>query len=216
MTLEELAASLETGDQERVRTLTRQALNDGIEPLVILNQGLIPGMDVVGRKFQEGVYFIPHMLLAARAMHAALDIVKPILGSGGIQAAGRVVLGTVQGDHHDIGKNLVGIMLESKGFEVIDIGIDASPEAFVAAITEDVSLVGLSVLLSTTAPHMADTLEALDKAGLLSRVRTMVGGGAINQAFADKIGADGYGPDAVAAADLALSLTGSGGSPHER
>ncbi|MEW6265781.1 MAG: corrinoid protein [Thermodesulfobacteriota bacterium] len=208
MDLADLAHCLPSGDQERVRTLVVQALGQGLEPLDVLNRGLIPGMDLVGRKFQAGEFYIPHLLLAARAMHAALDVLRPVLAETGARAAAAVVLGTVAGDLHDIGKNLVKIMLEGKGFEVRDIGIDAAPEKFVEAVDEEVKVVGLSALLSTTAPRLGDTLEALDKAGLLNRVKAMVGGGAVTQAYADKIGADGYGPDAVTAADLALKLAG--------
>ncbi|MFH1139874.1 MAG: corrinoid protein [Pseudomonadota bacterium] len=208
MDLTDLRQNLETGNRERVRELTRAALEAGFGPGEILNSGLIQGMDVVGKKFQTGEYFIPHMLLAARAMHAALEILKPVLLAAGVRAAAKVVLGTVSGDHHDIGKNLVGIMLESKGFEVIDIGIDAPPDRFVQAVGEGVKVVAMSALLSTTAPKMIDTLEALDKAGLSGRIKTMVGGGVITQEFADRIGAGGYAPDAAAAADLALRLAG--------
>jgi 5-methyltetrahydrofolate--homocysteine methyltransferase len=209
MDLTELMQNLQKGNQEQVRTLTRAALDEGMDPGEILNRGLIQGMDIVGKKFQAGEYFIPHMLLAARAMHAALDILKPVLLETGSRSASRVVLGTVSGDHHDIGKNLVGIMLESKGFEVIDIGIDAPPDRFVQAVGEGVKVVAMSALLSTTAPKMVDTLEALDKAGLSGGIKTMVGGGVITQEFADRIGAGGYAPDAAAAADLALRLAGS-------
>lgn len=208
MNLTDLSHQVSIGNQEQVKALTWQALADGLKPQAILNQGLIPGMDIVGQKFQAGEYFIPNMLLAARAMQAALGILRPILIETGVKAAAKVVLGTVSGDLHDLGKNLVGIMLESKGFEVIDIGIDAKPSKFVEAVTDGVKVVGMSALLSTTAPYMAHTLEALDKAGLLGRVKTMVGGGVITLEYAKKIGADGYGPDAVAAADLALHLAG--------
>jgi 5-methyltetrahydrofolate--homocysteine methyltransferase len=206
MDLTDLMENLQKGNQEQVKALTRAALEAGMEPGEILNRGLIQGMDVVGKKFQAGEYFIPHMLLAARAMHAALEILKPVLLESDTRAVAKVVLGTVSGDHHDIGKNLVGIMLESKGFEVIDIGIDAPPDRFVQAVDEGVKVVAMSALLSTTAPKMVDTLEALDKAGLTGRIKTMVGGGVITQEFADRIGAGGYAPDAAAAADLALRL----------
>ena len=207
MDLAHLALSVEKGDRDSVRELVEQAVREGLDPDIILNQGLIPGMDEVGRKFQIGEYFIPHMLLAARAMQVALDLFQPMLESGSARSRTRVVMGTVLGDHHDIGKNLVGIMLKGKGFEVIDIGINVPPEKFVEAVTDEVKVVGLSALLSTTAPHMRDVIETLDKANLLNRVKTMVGGGVITSKFAEEIGADGYGANAAEAADLAKSLT---------
>ena len=177
-------------------------------PEMVLSQGLIAGMDVVGQRFAEGLIYIPHMLLAARAMHAALDILKPLLAESGNVSAGRVVLGTVQGDHHDIGKNLVSTMLEGKGFEVIDVGIDAPPEKFVAAVDDTVQIVAMSALLSTTASFIGETIQALEKAGVRKNVKIMVGGGAVSQRFADSIGADAYGADAATAALLAMRLVG--------
>ena len=206
MILNRILETLQKGDVKQITELIGQALDSGMTPEKVLNQGLIAGMDVVGQKFQTGEIYIPHMLLAARAMHAALDILKPLLAESGNASAGRVVLGTVQGDHHDIGKNLVSTMLEGKGFEVIDVGIDALPGKFVAAVDETVQIVAMSALLSTTAPFMGKTIEALERAGVRKHVRIMVGGGAVTRGFADSIGADAYGADAAKAALLAMTL----------
>ncbi len=208
MILAKLSEILQTGDQKKIVELIEQAFDAGMTPETVLNEGLIAGMDVVGQKFQAGEIYIPHMLLAARAMHAALDILKPLLAESGNASAGRVVLGTVKGDHHDIGKNLVSTMLEGKGFEVIDVGIDASPEKFVAAVDETVQIVAMSALLSTTAPFIGETIEALEQAAVRKNIKIMVGGGAVSQAFADGIGADAYGTDAATAAVLAMKLVG--------
>jgi 5-methyltetrahydrofolate--homocysteine methyltransferase len=206
MILNRILETLQKGDVKQIAELIGQALDSGMTPEKVLNQGLIAGMDVVGQKFQTGEIYIPHMLLAARAMHAALDILKPLLAESGNASAGRVVLGTVQGDHHDIGKNLVSTMLEGKGIEVIDVGINALPEKFVAAVDETVQIVAMSALLSTTAPFMGKTIEALERAGVRKHVRIMVGGGAVTRGFADSIGADAYGADAATAALLAMTL----------
>jgi len=206
MILDQLSQALQKGDRDQVRSLAEQAVESGLAASTVLNDGLIAGMDVVGQKFQAGEFFIPNMLLAARAMQAALDILKPKLVESGTKPVGKVVLGTVKGDHHDIGKDLVAMMLEGKGFEVIDIGIDAPEQKFVDAVAEDIQIVAMSALLSTTAPFIGDTIEALSRAGLRDGIKIMAGGGAVTQEFADKIGADAYGPDAAVAADLALNL----------
>lgn len=208
MILDQISKTLEKGDPKQMAELIGQAFDLGVAPETVLNKGLIVGMDRVGQKFQTGEIYIPHMLLAARAMHAALDILKPLLVESGNAPAGRVVLGTVQGDHHDIGKNLVSTMLEGKGFEVIDVGIDALAEKFVDAVDDTVQIVAMSALLSTTAPFMEKTIEALDKAGVRKNVKIMVGGGAVSQGFCDQIGADAYGGDAATAALLAMKLVG--------
>jgi 5-methyltetrahydrofolate--homocysteine methyltransferase len=204
--LEQLSKLIQEGDQARVRELVPQALAAGASPQTILEDGLIVGMDAVGEGFQAGDLFIPEMLLAARAMHAALDVLRPRLVEVGAKPAGKVVLGTVKGDHHDIGKNLVGIMLEGKGFEVIDIGIDAPPEKFVEAVDDEIQIVAMSALISATMPFMQETIEALEKAGLRDRVKVMVGGGSVGQEYADSIGADAYGRDAAIAAVVAQAL----------
>ncbi len=210
MVLAQISEILSKGDQKQIVELVQQAFDKGVAPETVLNEGLIAGMDRVGQKFQSGEIYIPHMLLAARAMHAALDILKPLLAESGNAPAGRVVLGTVKGDHHDIGKNLVATMLEGKGFEVIDVGIDAPPETFVAAVDDTVQVVAMSALLSTTAPFIGATIEALERAALRENLKIMIGGGAVTQALADSLGADAYGADAATAAVLATELVGGG------
>jgi len=206
--LNQLGEQICLGQQDRVRELVREAIEQDIAVTRILSQGLIPGMDRVGEKFQTGEYFIPNMLLAARAMKGALEILRPLLAESGTRAVGKVVIGTVKGDLHDIGKNLVRMMLEGKGFEVLDLGMDISPETFVKAVDDSVDIVGLSCLLSTTAPFIRDTIVALDKAGLRDRVKVMVGGGVVTQKLADDVGADAYGQDAALGAVKALELMG--------
>ena len=206
MILAQLSEVLQKGDRKQIVELVGKAFDAGMTPETVLNEGLIAGMDAVGQKFQAGEIYIPHMLLAARAMHAALDILKPLLAESGNPPVGRVVLGTVKGDHHDIGKNLVSTMLAGKGFEVIDVGIDAPPEKFVEAVDETVQIVAMSALLSTTAPFIGETIEALDQAAVLGNLKIMIGGGAVTHAFADRIGADAYGADAATAAVLAMKL----------
>jgi len=206
--LNQLGEQICLGQQDRVRELVREAIEQDIAVTRILSQGLIPGMDRVGEKFQTGEYFIPNMLLAARAMKGALEILRPLLAETGAKPVGKVVIGTVKGDLHDIGKNLVRMMLEGKGFEVLDLGMDVSPETFVKTVDDSVDIVGLSCLLSTTAPFLRDTIVALDKAGLRDRVKVMVGGGMVTQKLADDVGADAYGQDAALGAVKALELMG--------
>jgi 5-methyltetrahydrofolate--homocysteine methyltransferase len=207
--LNRISENVVIGSQDQVRELTEQAVAEGMPPEEILKKGLIPGMDIVGEKFQIGEYFIPHMLLAARAMQAALGILRPLLASSGAEPVGRVVLGTVEGDHHDIGKNLLKMMLEGKGFEVNDLGIDVTAETFVAAVDEKVQIVAMSALLSTTAPFLVKTIDALKAAGVRDRVKIMVGGGVVTQEMADQIGADAFGQDAAVGAEKALELLGA-------
>lgn len=206
MILQELAQYLITGDREQVRALTEKAVQDGVPPADILNNALIAGMDEVGEKFQAGEYYIPHMLISARAMQSALEILRPLLSNAGAEPVGKVILGTVKGDHHDIGKNLIKMMMEGKGFEVIDLGMDTSPEDFVAAVDESVDIVAMSALLSTTAPFIKDTIDALVAAGVRDRIKIIVGGGVVNQEMADTYGADAYGQDAASGAAKALAL----------
>lgn len=212
MVLSDLAGALPRGDVQETTDLVNRALSEGLTAETILDQGLIAGMDAVGRQFQSGEIYIPHMLLAARAMHAAIDILQPKLAESGARPAGRVVLGTVKGDHHDIGKNLVRIMLEGSGFAVTDLGIDVAPETFADAVTEDVHVVAMSALLSTTAPFLKATIDALVRAGIRDRVKIIIGGGVVTQEMADDFGADAYGRDAatgaVRAKALMASLTG--------
>lgn len=204
--LQQLAETLPTGDVEATAVLVNRALSEGIPAESVLNRGLIAGMDTVGERFQTGEIFIPHMLLAARAMHAAIGILQPILAESGAKPAGHVLLGTVQGDHHDIGKNLVRIMLEGKGFAVTDLGIDVRPQAFAEAVTEEIQIVAMSALLSTTAPFIEKTIEALEKAGLRRRLKVIIGGGVVTQAMAEAYGADAYGRDAAAGAVKSAEL----------
>ena len=206
--LNRLTEQICLGQQDRVRESVQEAIEHDIAVSRILSQGLIPGMDIVGEKFQTGEYFIPNMLLAARAMKGALEMLRPLLAETGAKPVGKVVIGTVKGDLHDIGKNLVRIMLEGKGFEVLDLGIGVSPEKFVKAVDETVDIVGLSCLLSTTAPFIRDTIEALDKAGLRDRIKVIVGGGVVTQKIADDFGADAYGQDAAWGAVKTLELMG--------
>lgn len=205
--LKNLSEALQRGDREGVISLTQEALESKLPPSRILEEGLIAGMDVAGEKFRRGEIYIPEVLIIARAMHSGLDILKPALIERGAQPVGRFIIGTVSGDYHDIGKNLVIMMLQGKGFEVVDLGIDVPPERFVDAVqNEKVNIIGMSALLSTTRPSMKETIDALKHAGLRERVKIMVGGGAITQRFADEIGADAFGKDAATAAELAIGL----------
>jgi 5-methyltetrahydrofolate--homocysteine methyltransferase len=203
----ELANALSEGNSIKVQDLTAQALQEGTAPDLILNKGLFAGMDIVGAKFKNGDIFIPHVLIAARAMHAGMDILKPHLIRTGAKPAGRFIIGTVQGDHHDIGKNLVAMMLQGKGFEVIDLGVNVPTEIFVQSVrNNDANILGMSALLSTTLSFMKETIDAIKAAGLRDKIKIMVGGGPVTQAFADNIGADGYAQDATKAAENALAL----------
>ncbi|MBI9082767.1 MAG: cobalamin-dependent protein [Desulfobacterales bacterium] len=207
--LDRLAETLQQGNITTTTALIDQAMAEGFSAETVLNLGLITGMDMVGKKFQAGEIFIPHMLLAARAMRAAIDILKPALVESGTKPAGHIVLGTVQGDHHDIGKNLVRIMFEGKGFAVNDLGIDVTPETFAEAITEKVQIVAMSALLSTTAPFIQETIGALEKAGVRDRIKIIIGGGVVTQEMADSFGADAYGQDAATGAVKATELVAS-------
>lgn len=194
------------GDMEGVVNNIQPPLDAGVLPGEILNTALIPAMDKVGQLFEEGEYFVPEMLVAARAMKAGLEILKPLLVDSGVNPVGKVILGTVKGDLHDIGKNLVAMMLEGVGFEIVDLGADVFPDQFVAAIREDVDLVGLSALLTTTMPAMENTIRAIEESGLRDRVKIIVGGAPVTAEYARQIGADGYAADASQAAALAREL----------
>jgi len=194
------------GDMEGVVNNIQPPLDAGVLPGEILNTALIPAMDKVGQLFEEGEYFVPEMLVAARAMKAGLEILKPLLVDSGVNPVGKVILGTVKGDLHDIGKNLVAMMLEGVGFEIVDLGADVFPDQFVAAIREDVDLVGLSALLTTTMPAMENTIQAIEESGLRDRVKIIVGGAPVTAEYARQIGADGYAADASQAAALAREL----------
>jgi corrinoid protein of di/trimethylamine methyltransferase len=193
-----------TGDAIAARTLTEQALANGADPLGLVNGELVPAMDEVGRRFESNEYFVPELLIAARAMKAALELIRPLLVARGDQPAGRVVIGTVKGDLHDIGKNLVVSLLEGGGFEVIDLGVNVPPEKFVSALREkDVKILAMSALLTTTMAAMKSTIDALKQAGVRQNVKVLVGGAAVTQQYADEIGADGYSENAVGAVALA-------------
>ena len=207
--LQQIAEKLYDGKNDAVATLTQQALDTGLTAAEILNGGLVAGMDRVGKDFKNGDLFVPEVLIAARAMHAGMDILRPLLAESDVPPAGKVVIGTVAGDLHDIGKNLVVMMLEGGGFDVIDVGTDTHPDKFVAAIkAEKPDLVGMSALLTTTMPTMEKTIAALAEAGLRDSVKVMIGGAPVTQSYADEIGADGYAPDAASAVDLARALVG--------
>jgi len=194
-------------DEPKVLELVQNAVDEGIAAKEILNQGLISGMDIVGEKMENEDMFIPEVLMAAKAMSAAVGILKPLLTDDDITALGKVVIGTVKGDLHDIGKNLVAMMLESAGFEVYNLGVDISPDKFVSGVNEkNANMVCLSALLTTTMPMMKQTIDALAENGLKDRVKIMVGGAPVTQNFADEIGADGYAPDAGSATKLAKIL----------
>jgi len=205
--LEEIATKLYEGNRDRVTVLVRQALDQGTAPGIILNDGLIKGMDRVGQGFKDGELFVPEVLIAARAMQAGMDVLRPLLAESDTPGLGKFVIGTVKGDLHDIGKNLVKMMLQGAGFEIIDMGADVAPEAFVAAVKEHkAKFIGMSALLTTTMPQMKTTIDALEKEGLRSAVKVMVGGAPLTSAYADQIGADAYAPDAATAVDEARNL----------
>ena len=205
--LEKLHEAVIEGDWKAAAAATEAAIAAGVAPLLIVTGCLVPAMDEVGRRFECEEYFVPEMLLSARAMKASMAIVRPLLVATGAQPIGRVVIGTVKGDLHDIGKNLVASMLEGGGFEVIDLGADVAPERFMeAAASKNANLVALSALLTVTMTSMKTTIDAFQTAGLRDKVKIMVGGAPVTQQYADSIGADGYGESAGAAVALARKL----------
>jgi 5-methyltetrahydrofolate--homocysteine methyltransferase len=205
--LQEMATSLYNGDDTKVAALVQQALDEGMGPGEILNGGLVAGMDEVGKDFKAGELFVPEVLIAARAMHAGMNILRPLLAESDVPSAGKYVIGTVKGDLHDIGKNLVKMMMEGAGFETIDLGTDAEPADFVKAVQEHKpDVLGMSALLTTTMVNMRSTIEALEEAGVRGSVKVMIGGAPVTQAYADEIGADAYAPDAASAVDVAREL----------
>lgn len=205
---EDISSAVQRGKKKEVKPLVQQALEEGVEPSSILNKGLVPAMDVIGERFSAGEVFVPEMLIAARAMAAGIEVLKPYLAEEGAEPLGKAVIGTVRGDMHDIGKNLVRMMIESKGFEVTDLGVDVAPEQFVTFIQEheDVDIVCCSSLLTTTMPAIKDTIAAIEAAGLRDQVKIMIGGAPVTQAYSDEVGADAYTPDAGAAAAKAVDL----------
>ncbi|MDI6639534.1 MAG: corrinoid protein [Methanocellales archaeon] len=209
--LDEISKALVDGDMPEVKRLTEEALRDGVKPVVIVNKGLILGMDVVGIRFKKKEISVPEVLMSARAMHASLEILKPLLSRSDMEPLGVIAIGTVKGDIHDIGKNLVAMMLEGAGFRVIDIGIDVPSERFVEIVREKKpDILGLSALLNVTLSSMKDTIEALENAGVKGDVKVMVGGAPVTQEFADEIKADAYARDAREAVLKAKELLGLG------
>jgi len=207
--MQAIGAALIDGDNDLVSQLTRQSLDEGIEALEVMDDGLIAGMAIVGIKFRQNFIFVPEVLACARAMKAGMAHIEPILSAAGIKPVGKVVMGTVKGDLHDIGKNLCIMMLRGAGFEVIDLGVDTSADKFMQAVEEhQVPLMGMSALLTTTMPNMGKTIEAFIDADLRDQVKIMVGGAPVTQDFADEMGADGYGKDAMACVALAKRLMG--------
>lgn len=203
--LKALSDAVIRGDQNTAVSITKEALAEGMAPADVLNKGLIAGMEVVGVRFKANEVYIPEVLISARAMKMAMEILEPRLVESGVRPVAKVLIGTVQGDLHDIGKNLVAMMLKGSGFEVMDLGVDISPDRFVASVKEHrPQIVGLSALLTTTMPAMDKTVQAIREAGLSCKV--MIGGAPVTQNYADKIGADGYAPDAASAVDLAKKL----------
>ena len=202
-----IAQALMAGDAATLTTLVQGDLDQGILASFILNNILIPGMDAVGEKMESGEMFIPEVLMSAQAMGQAVEILKPLLGDGESSSAGKVVIGTVKGDLHDIGKNLVSMMMESAGFEVVDLGVDIEAARFVAAVKEEnADILALSALLTTTMPMLQKTMDAIMESGIRDQVKIIVGGAPVTQSFADEIGANGYATDAGSASKLAKQL----------
>jgi len=205
--LEEISESLIEGNEGKTQALAQSALDKGISAFEILNKGLLAGMNVIGKRFKQADIFIPEVLLAARAMNAGVLVLKPLLLGQDFHDFGCIVLGTVKGDIHEIGKNLVGVMLNGAGFNVIDLGTGVPPEKFLeAAVEKKANLIAMSALLTTTMPFIKDTVEALRESGMGSQIKTMIGGAVITQEYADEIGADGYAADAVSAVAKAKEL----------
>jgi len=205
--LDEISLQLQEGKAKVVKQLVATAIEEGLSAQDILENGLLRGMGIIGEKFKNNEVFVPEVLVAARAMNMGVEVLKPLLQEEGVKSAGKVIIGTVKGDLHDIGKNLVRLMMEGKGLEVVDLGTDVLPETFVAAAIEsDCQVICCSALLTTTMNVMKDVVEAVEKAGLRSKVKIMVGGAPITQSFCDQIGADSYTPDATTAATQAVKF----------
>jgi 5-methyltetrahydrofolate--homocysteine methyltransferase len=208
-TLSKLSTAVIEGNLDVMEDLTRQALDEGKEAQEVLNEGLMPGMDHVGVEFKAGNMFVPEVLRSARAMQASMNILRPMLAESGVELAGKVLLGTVKGDLHDIGKNLVAMMCEGAGFEVKDLGKDVEPDAFVEEVKNfEPDVLGMSALLTTTMRAMEHTIKSLEEAGVRDKVKIIIGGAPVTQSFADQIGADGYASNAASAAELAKKLIG--------
>jgi corrinoid protein of di/trimethylamine methyltransferase len=207
--LKQLYEAVVSGDAKATQAITRQALAEGVDPLKLVNEHMVPAMDEVGRRFEANEYFVPELLISARAMKAALELIRPLLTARGDKPVGRVAIGTVKGDLHDIGKNLVASLLEGGGFEVIDLGVNVSPEKFIETVnTKQANIIAMSALLTTTMPSMKTTIEALKQAGVREKVKVLIGGAPITQKYAEEIGADGYSENAVGAVALAKKAVG--------
>ncbi|MCJ7658123.1 MAG: corrinoid protein [Anaerolineales bacterium] len=204
--LETIYKNVIAGQAQEVEQGVQGALDQGIDADVILNESLIPAMGEVGKRFEEGEFFVPEMLISARAMKAGLAILKPYLVDSGVESAGIVAIGTVQGDLHNIGKNLVAVMLEGAGFEVRDLGVDVPPETFVDAANEGAQVIGLSALLTTTMPKMEQTIQAMREANVLNKVSVIIGGAPVTESYAQQIGADAFAPDASSATRVVRQL----------
>ena len=206
--LNALAEAVIGGKQDDVASLVQAAIDDGDDVAKVLSEGLIAGMAVVGKKFKANEFYVPEVLIAARAMHKGMDILEPKLAEAGVEPIAKVAIGTVKGDLHDIGKNLVCMMLRGGGYEVMDLGIDVPPEKYVEAVQNGAKVVGLSALLTTTMPQMQAVIDAMKEAGVRDQTKVMIGGAPVTQNYADEIGADGYAPDAASAVDTAKELLG--------
>ena len=205
--LDKIKQAVLAGEMEGIAELTKQALAQGIGAREILDQALTPAMDIVGEEYEKGDRYVPEMLISAETMKGAVAILKPLLVEAGVKARGKVVIGTVEGDLHDIGKDLVAMMLEGAGFEVLNLGAEVTAEQFVKTAKEyEPDIIGMSALLTTTMIHMPEVIDALQQAGLRDQIKVMIGGAPVTQEYADKIGADGYAPDAASATKLAKSL----------
>ena len=209
--LKELYEAVVSGNAKATQAITQQALADGVDPLKLVNEYMVPAMDEVGRRFEANEYFVPELLISARAMKASLEIIRPILTARGDKPVGRVAIGTVKGDLHDIGKNLVASLLEGGGFEVIDLGVNVTPEKFIETVnSKQANIIAMSALLTTTMPSMKTTIDALKQAGVRGKVKVLIGGAPITQKYADEIGADGYSENAVGAVALAKKAVTAG------
>ena len=205
--LDDISAKLQAGKRKDVTALCQQALDEGVPAAEILNNGLLAGMDIIGAKFKANEVFVPQVLVAARSMNAGVEVLKPFLAKGDNTSKGKIILGTVQGDLHDIGKNLVKLMFEGKGFEVIDLGVDVPAEKFIdAAIENDSKIIACSALLTTTMPQIGEVVKAAEERGVRDKVKIMIGGAPVTQEFCDSVGADAYTEDATSAAEMALTF----------
>ncbi|HOX56339.1 MAG TPA: corrinoid protein [Candidatus Paceibacterota bacterium] len=205
--LKKLYDSVVSGDAKATQAITKEALDAGVDPLTLVNEHMVPAMDEVGRRFEANEYFVPELLISARAMKASLELIRPLLIARGDKPVGRVAIGTVKGDLHDIGKNLVASLLEGGGFEVIDLGVNVPPERFIETVNEkQANIIAMSALLTTTMPSMKTTIDALKQAGVRDKVKVLIGGAPITQKYAEEIGADGYSENAVGAVALAKKV----------